>query len=962
MTVTFPAAPLDVRLELNLGAPEVDEAYPAAYPAAYGDVIPSAWTDISTAAYQREGTSPPVTVTRGRPDESGQAQASACTFELNNRDGRFSPANPAGPYFGKLGRNSPLRVSVPARAPYLRMEDDTASGISCPDAAGLRLTGTIDIRLDFRRSDGNAGTLAYNWGAVGQSSWYMQSGTAGRAHFSWSANGTTFTTVSSTVAMPVHRTVLRVAFAPAAGTVTFFTGAPGTASSALSTGWTQLGDVVSVGATTLHGGTNGIAAGFFYGSLFELAVFSGVPSAGGTLVADAAVTAQAAGALDWADAQGNTWTLSGTAEVSDRSYRYHGEMSSLPGKWDVTGTDVSVPVQAGGLLRRLGQGAAPLVSPMRRAELLQVPPFAPVQYWAGEDQQGAQLLGSATGGPPMTFQGGTGDGQLSTSGPSLFSDQSFLASDSLPTLNGAALYGQVPAYTGGTAWAVRMLIKLGTMPAVGKWSDFLRVSTTGKCPAVEVWGYNGGALGLNGYAPDGSFQFQSGPIAFNADNKNLWLSVEATPAPGGVQYSVVILAPGATVGLAWSVVVPTAAGFGNVTAVSVNADGFYTDTVVGHITVQKAWTSLFNLGQPLNAWQGETAAARVTRLCAENGIASRLIGYPDRTALMGAQGIDTLPDLLEECEAADGGQLFEPREVLGLGYRTLASMLNQPAAVQADYTQALFGGTSEDASDSGLDPVFDDQFSMNDMTVTRASASVSGASFQYQLADGSAMSISPPPTGIGDYASSASVNVESDSQLPDVAGWLVHVGTAAEARWPTFPWNLARPQISGTDLYWALLEADIGDYAEIVNLPRIQLYDPVRTLVFQVDESLGGFHYTQAWNTVPEAPFEVAVFDDPVYGIADSDGSALQSAAGAADVTLLVERTGPSGIRWATTAEGAMVPFGMRLGGERVTVTGIAGTGATQTFTVTRAVNGVAASHPAGTAISLWSAPILSLV
>lgn len=961
MTVTFPQAPLDVRVELGLVAAGTDDDYPAAYPQAYGTGVPGAWTDVTAYAYQRDGTSAPITVTRGRPDENGQAQASACTFELNNRDGRFSPANPAGPFYGKLGRNTPLRVSLPARTPYLRMEDDTASGASCPDAPPLRITGTIDIRLDLRRTDCSASTLAYNWGGNGQTSWYLQGGTAGHARFSWSSDGVSYTTVASTVPMPVHRAVLRVIFAPTAGTVTFYTGAPGSASSAAPTGWTQLGDQVVTGATALFGGTNGLAAGFFYGSLFELAVFSGDGSAGGTLVADADFTAQAAGTESWADAQGNTWSLSGTAAVSDRAYRYHGEMSSLPGKWDTTGRDVSVPVAAGGLLRRLGQGQAPVASPMRRAELLQPAPYTPVQCWPCEDLQGAQLLGSATGGPPMTFQGGTGDGTVTTSGPSLYSDQSFLASDSLPTLNGAALYGQVPSYSGATAWTVRMLLKLGTMPAAGKWSDLLRVSATGKCHAVEVWGYNGGALSLNGYAPDGSFQFQSGPVAFGAAGKNLWVSVEATPVPGGVRYALVTLAPGASAGLAWSTVVATAAGFGNVTAVHVNADGFYTDTVVGHVTVQRAWTSLFSLGQPLNAWQGETAAARFSRLCGENGIACRVIGYPDRSALMGAQGIATLPDLLQECETADQGQLFEPRECLGLGYRTLASLLNQQPAVQADYTQAMFGGTG-DTSNSGLEPVYDDQFSVNDMTVTRGGSSVSGANFRYQLDDGSPMSISPPPVGIGDYASSATVNVSTDDHLPDVAGWLVHLGTVAEARWPAVPWNLARPQIAGTDLYWDLLEADIGDYAEAVNLPEIQTYDPVRQLVFQVAESFGGKHYVMTWNTVPESPYEVAVFDDPVYGIADTDGSALAASVTAAATTLLVEATGPSGIRWATTAEGAALPLDMRLGGERVTVTDIAGTGTTQTFTVTRGVNGVAASHAAGESLSLWSAPILSLV
>ena len=40
---------------------------------------------------------------------------------------------------------------------------------------------------------------------------------------------------------------------------------------------------------------------------------------------------------------------------------------------------------------------------------------------------------------------------------------------------------------------------------------------------------------------------------------------------------------------------------------------------------------------------------------------------------MGAQAIDTLGNLLQACEDADRGQIFEPRQALALGYRTLAS-------------------------------------------------------------------------------------------------------------------------------------------------------------------------------------------------------------------------------------------------------------------------------------------------
>lgn len=69
----------------------------------------SAWVDISPYVYYRNGVG--VSITRGRGDETSQVQPQTASMILNNRDGRFSPRNPLGPWYGQLGRNTPLRVS-----------------------------------------------------------------------------------------------------------------------------------------------------------------------------------------------------------------------------------------------------------------------------------------------------------------------------------------------------------------------------------------------------------------------------------------------------------------------------------------------------------------------------------------------------------------------------------------------------------------------------------------------------------------------------------------------------------------------------------------------------------------------------------------------------------------------------------------------------------------------------------
>jgi hypothetical protein len=68
------------------------------------------WTDITEHAYTRD----PITITRGRSAEGSRVEPSTCTVTLNNQDGTYSPRNPASPYFGKIGRNTPIRVRLSA--------------------------------------------------------------------------------------------------------------------------------------------------------------------------------------------------------------------------------------------------------------------------------------------------------------------------------------------------------------------------------------------------------------------------------------------------------------------------------------------------------------------------------------------------------------------------------------------------------------------------------------------------------------------------------------------------------------------------------------------------------------------------------------------------------------------------------------------------------------------------------
>ncbi len=70
----------------------------------------SAWHSIS--AYIRDDSGVCAKITHGRADEATRPDPAKCVFLLDNQDGRFSPRNPRSPLYGKIGRNTPFRVSI----------------------------------------------------------------------------------------------------------------------------------------------------------------------------------------------------------------------------------------------------------------------------------------------------------------------------------------------------------------------------------------------------------------------------------------------------------------------------------------------------------------------------------------------------------------------------------------------------------------------------------------------------------------------------------------------------------------------------------------------------------------------------------------------------------------------------------------------------------------------------------
>lgn len=97
-SVTFPNQQLGIRMEIAPGAS------PDADPATWAGL----WTDITSDVYARQ----PITITRGRADEASTVGPSSMSLELNNAGGKYTRLNPLSPFYGKLNKNTPVRLWV----------------------------------------------------------------------------------------------------------------------------------------------------------------------------------------------------------------------------------------------------------------------------------------------------------------------------------------------------------------------------------------------------------------------------------------------------------------------------------------------------------------------------------------------------------------------------------------------------------------------------------------------------------------------------------------------------------------------------------------------------------------------------------------------------------------------------------------------------------------------------------
>lgn len=641
--------------------------------------------------------------------------------------------------------------------------------------------------------------------------------------------------------------------------------------------------------------------------------------------------------------------------------RFAGEVSSWARglSWSPTGAARWVDLECAGVLRRWGQGAAPSWSALRHG----IEATAPVAYWPLEDGELAESAGAAVStAPPMTVTGEIEFKPVADYATLSFGTYRYGTAALADLSKGGALSAPVPS----EATAATAAAKAHTWHVA--WERASAVQLSGDLVLLE-WTTQGGTHNrwqmritvsplrtqVVAFAASGVETLVTDDNGANGAFHEVTLCLAETQGVVDLEvYRGGSASPDDTGSIAGTL--------GGVTSVAVNPTQVTSpsDMPVGHLAlwasgpppVLPTWAVADAYGDPpvrqhARSKEREDAADRIVRLAAETGVTVALAAAADpQPTRMGSQPVGTIPALIAAAIDTDGGMLLESRDSAELLYRRRGSLYNQNP-VTLDYSAGLLVPP--------VSPVDDDKLIRNDRTIRRT-----GGGSARAIQTTGPLAALPSPDGVGIYQDERTLLLLSDGQLADHAGWAVHLGTVDEPRVPQITVQLDAPGWQDTpSLIDAALAVDAGGVIDVVGMPDWLAADlpRLRLLITGYTEMITEREWRITWAGEPATPWDVAVADGPQR--VGADGSTI-AAVDASVMTLTMTSTAANR-PWTT--DPADFPMDLQLGGgERVTATGITGTGLTQTVTLSaRAVNGVSRAWPDGTEVQVWDPAVVPL-
>jgi len=606
-------------------------------------------------------------------------------------------------------------------------------------------------------------------------------------------------------------------------------------------------------------------------------------------------------------------------EVND--YRFWGRTSASAPTWDLSGKKVLAPFEATGILQQLTSPDQPVLSAMRRT----IANAGPVAYYPLEDGEGTTQFASAFPGAAAAAATWFGARTVEAAAAS--------------TLTGSA---PVPAIHPGTSVSlpVSSYTDTGTLRAL---IPFYMPKDT---PGVDIHLFHVNdvetqILVLPGTSP--LISVSGGPQG----GADLWSAIDfSTPLDDLLDRWLLLEITGTAAG-SWTVRIwngstavrtftgTSAAAYANVKSIllstSVSTTAGLPPCYYGHPALYNSAVDISVTTSAMAGWPGETAAERMTRVCAEDGIPFFLMDSVDATSDVGPQPTTTTAEILFLAAETDLGILHEPRDAYGIAYRPRTTLYDQ-TGVSLDYGNGQIHAPSL--------PTEDDQTLINDAIARR----VNGSFARVTIAGGPLGTASK----VGRQPEDKTWNAARDDQLAGIAGWRTRLGTWDEARYPVLRTNLAAPDVAGSPaLVGAIAAVDLSDMVIAANPPAWLPPEDVELLAEGSTEYFGdGREWDIAWNCSPAGPWNVYQ-----YGATASDVDPLTGRYGGKTLQLAAS-VNTTATAWAINADPLFTTTGAHFtpairamcGGEEIAITNATGTGP-QTLTVVRSINGVVKPH-----------------
>lgn len=879
------AAPFDFRVDIA--------------PDASPDGDPGLWSWLDVSAYRRQAAD--ITLNTGRDDESSTVEAADSSLMFDLRDGLLSPRNPYSTLYGRVAQNTPIRYR-------LNVFSDTftrtvASGLGTSSSGNVWSAGS---RYSVNGSGGVATMTSANFAAES----YVTDAGASDLDFVYSVSIPALTTGGPWISAALVRRLdsnnnyrVHTELKPAGEVyLKIVKNVKGTS--------TDLDDESSVATYTAGGKvwTRIQAVGGTIRARSWVGTLGAEPTSVWhvTTTDGVAVEGTGFGFFQWRySTNTNAGSLAATIDdMTVQAFVWAGNVPEWSPRWDKSGNDSTTAVSPAGPLRLLGQGDDGLYSPLRR----QLPQFGPSAYWPGEDGSDATELGSAVSG-----------GRAATVNEVTFGDDDAPGGSAASfSMNSASSFvrGKVAGNTTGSFSAVIYAKLAAQPPGTNTLIEYRSASGTLRRWAIT---FDGVAYGLSIYKDDGTLA-ASNTALYTIDPKK-WTAIRVQAVQSGGNVNWALAWHGVDDEAFWGISGTVSGTSARISEFLIPASSAMSGTKFCHLWVGPSGLPFdsVNFYSVSRGYAGERAAARVQRLCNEQGV--RLALTAGDSEPMGKQRPGKFLDLLRECQVADLGILYE--RSFGLGYVPRGARYNAPVSLTLDWSDGDLAEAPQ--------PTDDDQRLRTRWTVSRTG----GSEAAYESSAGVAK--------WGRIIDSVEINNYDDRRLAWQAMFRTALTTVDELRWPTIELDL----VAHPEFIPAVLGLRPGSRIRITN-PKSQVAGITIDLVVEgVKHELGRYVWDVELACSPASPWQIGVWSSS-SSLWSASTTTVQSAV-APGVTTFNISTTSRWEKWSTTASG----YQWDLAGETVTVQSVgAATGSgpyVQAVTVLRAQNGISKTIPAGT-------------